>query len=47
MYVKKVWEGIDVKTLTLQQNKNVISSKMIREAEHLADGAFDILVGTK
>jgi hypothetical protein len=46
MCVKNVWEGIEVKTLTLQQNKNVISSKMFLEAEHLADGAIDKLVGT-
>jgi hypothetical protein len=46
MCVTNVWEGIDVKTLTLQQNKNIFSSKMFLEAEHLADGAFDKLVGT-
>jgi hypothetical protein len=46
MCVKKVWEGIEVNALTLQQNNNVISSKMFLKAKHLADGAFDKLVGT-
>jgi hypothetical protein len=43
MCVKKVWEGVQVNSLTPHQNKNIISSKKFLKAKHTADGAFDKL----